>query len=97
LGTDASIAVTKAGAKVPGLARLAKLVPILITLAELSLVSDSGDAQENLAATRNVFASLPSTSPVSDSYGGILNPSVGYPAVLRANTRPYQPMQYVQF
>jgi len=82
---------------VPGLARLAKLVPILTTLAELSLVSDSGDAQENLAATRNVFSSLPSTSPVSDSYGGILNPSVGYPVVLRANTRPYQAMQYVQF
>ena len=107
LGSEASIAVTEAGAKVPGLARLAKLVPILTTLAELSLVSDSGDAQENQAATRNVFSSLPLTAAASQakSYGGsnglcngrpcIVNPSSGYPVVLQANPSPYRLMRFV--
>merc|ERR1711936_956751 len=84
LGSDVSVSVTEAGTKVPGLARLAKLVPILTTLAELSLVSDSGDAQENQAATRNVFSSLPLTAAASQatSYGGSNGLCNGYPCIV---------------
>jgi len=57
LGSDVSVSLTKVGAEIPGLANLAKLVPILTTLAELSFVSNSEDAQANLDATKNIFSS----------------------------------------
>ena len=44
LGSDVSVSLTKVDAEVPGLAKLAKLLPILTTLAELAFVSDSADA-----------------------------------------------------
>merc|ERR1712179_13400 len=56
LGSDVSISLTKVGAEVPGLAKLAKLVPILTTLAELSFASDTDSAQANRDATQNVFS-----------------------------------------
>ena len=61
--SEVSIAVTKAGTKVPELASLEKLVPILQTLAEISVVSE--DSEENISATGNVFSSLPLTSPLA--------------------------------
>ena len=67
LGSDVSVSLTKVGAEVPGLAKLAKLVPILTTLAELSFVSDCEDAQANQDATRNVFSSSPLSSVASSS------------------------------
>ena len=101
--SEISIAVTKAGAKVPELSSLEKLVPILKTLAEVSVVSDS---QENLAATGNVFSSLPSALK-SNSFGSstglcnghpcYVNPSAGYPIQLRTYpTSAYQPRRFVQ-
>ena len=69
LGAKASIAATEAGANVPGLARLSKLVPILTGLAELASVSDSEDAESNLAATRAVFSS-PSLNRAANPFGG---------------------------
>jgi len=57
LGSDVSTSLTKVGAEIPGLANLAKLVPILTTLAELSFVSNSEDAQANQEATKNIFSS----------------------------------------
>ena len=57
LGSDVSTSLTKVGAEIPGLANLAKLVPILTTLAELSFVSNSEDAQANMDATKNIFSS----------------------------------------
>ena len=39
MGAEASIAVAQEGAQVPGLATLAKLVPVLTGLAKLSSVS----------------------------------------------------------
>merc|ERR1712032_1336704 len=66
LGSDVSVSLTKVGAEVPGLAKLAKLVPILTTLAELSFVSDEDDAQANQDATKNVF-STSSLSAASSS------------------------------
>ena len=57
LGSNVSTSLTKVGAEIPGLANLAKLVPILTTLAELSFVSNSEDAQANLDATKNIFSS----------------------------------------
>ena len=62
LGAEASIAVAQAGAQVPGLATLAKLVPVLTGLAKLSSVSNFEEAKANQAATRAVyrpFGSLP--------------------------------------
>ena len=101
--SEISIAVTKAGAKVPGLASLEKLVPILQTLAEVFIVSDS---QENIAAKGNVFSSLPLTSASkSNSHGGstglcnghpcYVNPSAGYP--IQLHTPAYQTRRFVQF
>ena len=52
---------------------LAKLVPILPGLAQLSSVSDSEDAEANLAATRAVFSSTSlnrDANPFSQSYSG---------------------------
>ena len=86
LGSDASIAVAKAGSNVPGLARLAKLVPVLTTLAELSLVADSEDSQENQAATRNLARFNP--PPTSSQL-----PRSRYPAF----PAPYHPPPFVGF
>ena len=86
LGSDASIAVAKAGSNVPGLARLAKLVPVLTTLAELSLVADSEDSQENQATTRNLARFNP--PPTSSQL-----PRSRYPAY----PAPYHPPPFVGF
>merc|ERR1712233_141958 len=95
--SEVSIAVTKADTKVPELASLEKLVPILQTLAEISVVSE--DSEENISATGNVFSSLPlSSASKSNFYGGstglcngqpcFVNPSAGYPAVPRTYPTP---------
>ena len=41
LGSDVSVALTSLGAGVPGFGKLAKLVPVVTTLAEIALASDS--------------------------------------------------------
>ena len=104
--SEVSVAVTESGSKVPGLASLEKLVPILQTLAEVSVVSDS---EETLPATRNIFSSLPLTAAASrsDSFGGlnklcngrscIANPSAGYPGVFHTNPRSYKLTRFVHF
>merc|ERR1712180_457346 len=86
LGSDASIAVAKAGSNVPGLARLAKLVPVLTTLAELSLVADSEDSQENQTTTRNLARFNP--PPTSSQL-----PRSRYPAF----PAPYHPPPFMGF
>merc|ERR1719339_498850 len=80
LGAKASIGAAEAGANVPGLAKLAKLVPILTGLADLASVSDSADAEANLAATRNVFSSSSLNRAAGNPYGqqsfsGFVHPS----------------------
>merc|ERR1719209_1430813 len=110
LGSDVSVSLTKVGAEVPGLAKLAKLVPILTTLAELSFVSDEDDAQANRDATKNVF----STSSLSAGrltsggyYGGsnshckghpcIIHPIREFSAVPRGFANPFKLRRFVQF
>merc|ERR1712222_110196 len=99
LGSDVSVSLTKVGAEVPGLAKLAKLVPILTTLAELSFVSDEDDAQANQDATKNVF-STSSLSAASSQfrlggssrlrhraggfYGGSNSHCKGHPCIIHA-------------
>ena len=94
LGSDVSVSLTKVGAEVPGLAKLAKLVPILTTLAELSFVSDCEDAQANQDATRNVFSSSSLSSSASfrlprlssgGSYGGSNSHCKGHPCLIHPN------------
>ena len=93
LGSDVSVSLTKVGAEVPGLAKLAKLVPILTTLAELSFVSDSDDAQANRDATENVFSSSSLSSPSfrltrlsSRGFsGGSKSNCKGYPCFIHPN------------
>merc|ERR1719348_1844279 len=89
LRSDVSVSLTKVGAEVPGLAKLAKLVPILTTLADLSFVSDSADAQANRDATENVFSS-PSLSSASFrltslSSGGSKSDCKGRPCIIHSN------------
>merc|ERR1719348_855094 len=67
LGAKASIGAAEAGAKVPVLAKLSKLVPILTGLAELASVSDGEDAEGNLGATKAVF-SFPSLNRAANPY-----------------------------
>merc|ERR1719348_2889678 len=79
LGAKASIGAAEAGAKVPGLAKLSKLVPILTGLAELASVSDGEDAEGNLGATKAVFSS-PSLNRAanpysSQSFSGFVHPA----------------------
>ena len=82
LGSKASIAVAKVGAQVPGLARLAKLVPVLTTLAELSLVSNSEEAKENLEATQNVFLlPVPQNLGPCTAQTCVVDPRFGHPAI----------------
>ena len=82
LGSKASIAVAKVGADVPGLARLAKLVPVLTTLAELSLVSNSEEAKENLEATQNVFLlPVPQNLGPCTAQTCVADPRFGHPAI----------------
>ena len=89
LGSDVSVSLTKVGAEVPGLAKLAKLVPILTTLAELSFVSDSADAQANRDATENVFSSPSLSSPsfrlTRLSSGGSKSDCKGHPCIIHSN------------
>merc|ERR1719239_100442 len=81
LGAKASIGAAEAGANVPGLAKLAKLVPILTGLADLASVSVSADAEANLAATRNVFSSSSLNRAAGNpyrqqsSFSGFVHPS----------------------
>lgn len=85
LGSEVSVSLTKVGAEVPGLAKLAKLVPILTTLAELAFVSDSDDAQANLDATKNVFSSSSRSSSRLTSggyYGGSNSHCIGHPCII---------------
>lgn len=85
LGSEVSVSLTKVGAEVPGLAKLAKLVPILTTLAELAFVSDSDDAQANLDATKNVFSSSSRSSARLTSggyYGGSNSHCIGHPCII---------------
>lgn len=85
LGSEVSVSLTKVGAEVPGLAKLAKLVPILTTLAELAFVSDSDDAQANLDATKNVFSSSSRSSSRLTSggyYGGSNSHCKGHPCII---------------
>ena len=82
LGSKASIAVAKVGADVPGLARLAKLVPVLTTLAELSLFSNSEEAKENLEATQNVFLlPVPQNLGPCTAQTCVVDPRFGHPAI----------------
>lgn len=85
LGSEVSVSLTKVGAEVPGLAKLAKLVPILTTLAELAFVSDSDDAQANLDATKNVFSSSSRSSARLTSggyYQGSNSHCIGHPCII---------------
>merc|ERR1712179_694228 len=110
LGSDVSVSLTKVGAEVPGLAKLAKLVPILTTLAELAFVSDSDDAQANRDATKNVFSASSRSSGRLTSggyYGGsnshckghpcIIHPMREFSAVPRGFANPFKLRRFVQF
>merc|ERR1719339_59677 len=110
LGSDVSVSLTKVGAEVPGLAKLAKLVPILTTLAELAFVSDSDDAQANRDATKNVFSASSRSSARLTSggyYGGsnshckghpcIIHPMREFSAVPRGFANPFKLRRSVQF
>ena len=87
LGSDVSVSLTKVGAEVPGLAKLAKLVPILTTLAELSFASDSDSAQANHDATQNVFSTSSLSSGSSrlrfsrEFYGRSISHCQGHPCI----------------
>merc|ERR1719348_1133807 len=87
LGAKASIGAAEAGADVPGLAKLSKLVPILTGLAELASVSDREDAEGNLGATKAVFSS-PSLNRATNPYGQQSFPGFVHPA---ANSKVVTP------
>merc|ERR1712179_422194 len=88
LGSEVSVSLTKVGAEVPGLAKLAKLVPILTALAELAFVSDSDDAQANRDATKNVFSTSSLSSGPSrlrfsgEFYGRSRSHCKGHPCII---------------
>merc|ERR1719348_1396692 len=87
LGAKASIGAAEAGANVPGLAKLSKLVPILTGLADLASVSDIEDAEGNLVATKAVFSSA-SLNRAANKYGQQSFPGFVHPA---ANSKVVTP------